>query len=94
MIITAFFLLLRPGEYTDSVSDAAPFMLVDVQLFVSTRRLDVSSAPDAELHLARAVMLTFTKQKNGVQNKVLRMGLSRDLMVYVVKDVTRQVFHL
>ena len=61
MIITAFFFLLRPDEYTDSVSDATPFTLGGVQLFVGTTRLDIVNAPDSELHLARAVMLTFTK---------------------------------
>ena len=64
MIITDFFLLLRPGEYTDSVSDTTPFTLRDIRLFVGTRRLDISNAPDAELHLAQAVLLTFTTQKN------------------------------
>ena len=56
--------------------------------------MDTSSAPDAELHLAQAVMLTFTKQKNGVENEVLRMDLSGDPMVCVVKAVTRRVCHL
>ena len=72
MIITAFFFLLCPGEYTDSVSDATPFTLGEVQLFVGTTLLDIVNAPDSELHLARAVMLTFIKQKNGVKNEILR----------------------
>ena len=94
MIITAFFLLLRPGEYTDSMSDATPFTLGDVQLFVGITQLDISSVLDSELHLARAVMLTFTKQKNGVENGVLHMGLSGDPMVCVVKAVPQRVCHL
>jgi hypothetical protein len=94
MIIIAFFFLLRPGEYTDSKSDTTPFTLGDVQLFLGPRRLDLATASDAELSLARAVSLTFTTQKNGVENEVIKMGLSGDLRVCVVKAVTRRVCHL
>ena len=94
MIIMAFFFLLRPREYTDSVLDATPFTLGDVHLFVGTTRLDIINAPDSENHLARAVMLTFTKQKNGVKNKVLRMGLSGNPLVCAVKALTLRVCHL
>jgi hypothetical protein len=94
IIIIAFFFLLRPGEYTDSKSDTTPFTLGDVQLFLGPRRLDLATASDAELSLARAVSLTFTTQKNGVENEVIKMGLSGDLRVCVVKAVTRRVCHL
>ena len=94
MIIIAFFFLLRPGEYTDSKSDTTPFTLGDVQLFLGPRRLDLATASDAELSLARAVSLTFTTQKNGVENEVIKMGLSGDLRVCVVRAVTRRVCHL
>ena len=94
MIIIAFFFLLRPGEYTDSKSDTTPFTLGDVQLFVGLRRLNLATASDAELQLARAVSLTFTTQKNGVENEVIKLGLSRDPRVCAVKAVTRRVCHL
>ena len=94
MIIIAFFFLLRPGEYTDSKSDTTPFTLGDVQLFVGPRRLNLATASDAELQLARAVSLTFTTQKNGVENEVIKLGLSRDPRVCAVKAVTRRVCHL
>ena len=94
MIIIAFFFLLRPGEYTDSKSDTTPFTLADVQLFVGIRRLDLLTASDAELGLARAVSLTFTTQKNGVENEVIKMGLSGDPRVCAVKAVVRRVVDL
>ena len=94
MIIVAFFFLLRPGEYTDSASDTTPFTLGDVQLFVGVRRLNLATASDAELYLARSVSLTFTTQKNGVENEVIKLGLSGDPRVCAVKAVTRRVCHL
>ncbi len=39
MIAIAFFFLLRPGEYTGSNSESAPFRLADVQLFQGPVRL-------------------------------------------------------
>jgi hypothetical protein len=37
MIPLAFFILLRPGEYTGTNSDTSPFRFCDVQLFVGGR---------------------------------------------------------
>ena len=81
-------------KYTDSVSDTTPFTLCNVQLFVATRRFDISSAPDAELHLTQLVLLAFTIQKNRVENKLIQVGLSRDPRVYVVTAVTYRVYDL
>lgn len=94
MIIIAFFFLLRPGEYTDSNSDTTPFTLGDVQLAIGTRRLPLNSSSDAELDQARTASLTFTTQKNGVENEVIRHFLSGDPYVCAVKAIMRRVKHL
>ena len=94
MIIIAFFFLLRPGEYTDSKSETTPFTLGDVQLAIGCRRLCLATSPDAVLDQARSVSLTFTTQKNGVENEVIRMGLSGDPYLCCVKAVKRRVCHL
>jgi hypothetical protein len=94
MIIIAFFFLLRPGEYTDAPSDTTPFTLGDVQLAIGDRRLPLDTASDAELNQARTASLTFTTQKNGVENEVIRHFLSGDPYICAVKAIKRRVCHL
>ena len=94
MIIIAFFFLLRPGEYTDANSDTTPFTLGDVQLSIGDRRLPLATATDAILNQARTASLTFTTQKNGVENEVIRHFLSGDPYICAVKAVIRRVCHL
>ena len=94
MIIIAFFFLLRPGEYTDTPSDTTPFTLGDVQLAIGDRRLPLDTATDAELEQARTASLTFTTQKNGVENEVIRHFLSGDPYICAVKAIKRRVSHL
>ena len=74
MIFLAFFYLLRPGEYTDAPSDTVPFTFNDVTLAISEIRLDLLTASDEQLLAASTGSLTFTKQKNGVENEVIRLG--------------------
>ena len=71
MIIIGFFYLLRPGEYTNSPSDTTPFAMQDVQLAIGPRRLDLWHSPASELNQALQASLTFTTQKNGVENEVI-----------------------
>ena len=94
MIIIAFFFLLRPGEYTDSSSDTTPFTLEDVQLFVGTTRLNLWTAPECQLLLARFGSLTFTEQKNGVRGEVIGLGCSGDPYLCPVKALVRRVLYL
>ena len=94
MIIIAFFFLLRPGEYTDSASDTTPFTLGDVQMFIADRRLDLAADSDATILQARSASLTFTTQKNGVENEVIRLGLSGHNYLCLVRAVGRRVCHL
>ena len=94
MIIIAFFYLLRPGEYTDSPSDTTPFTLGDVQLFVGPTRLNLDTATDEELLQARSASLTFTTQKNGIPNEVIKLGRSGDPFCCPTLALARRVIHL
>lgn len=95
MIIIAFFFLLRPGEYTDTAtSDTTPFALNDVQLTVGDMRLNLQLASDAELLCATSGSLTFTTQKNGIPNEVIRLGRSGDPFICPVAAIARRVIHL
>ena len=94
MIIIAFFFLLRPGEYTDSPSDSTPFAFADVQLFLGTIRLDLASSTEAQLLTATSAALTFTTQKNGVENEVIKLGRSGDPFLCPTLAVARRVLHL
>jgi hypothetical protein len=90
MILLAFFLLLRPGEYTGSPSNTSPFTLADVQLFAGRRRLNISSCPEADFSLATFCTLTFTDQKNGVKGEVIGLGASGDPSFCPVKSMIRR----
>ena len=68
MIIIAFYFLLRPGEYTGTSIDDAPFLLEDVGLYVGRDQLDLFTAPIGRLQSATSASLTFTDKKNGNQN--------------------------
>ncbi len=94
MICIAFFFFLRPGEYSISASDSSPFQLEDVQLFRGTTRLNLSSAPDAEISTATFASLTFKNQKNGVRGEVIGQGCSGNLLLCPVKSIARRVLHL
>ena len=94
MIIIAFFFLLRPGEYTNASSDTTPFTLDNVQLTIGDRRLTLDTASEAELDQARTASLTFTTQKNGVENKVIQHFLSENPYICAVKAIKLRVLHL
>ena len=94
MIIIAFFFLLRPGEYTDSPSDTTPFTLGDVQLFIGPTRINLDTATDGEILMARSASLTFTTQKNGVPNEVIKLGRSGDPYCCPTLAIIRRVLHL
>ena len=69
MIIIAFLFLLRPGEYTGTESDSAPFCLSDVTFSVGRTVFDTATATDNELSAATFVILIFSTQKNGVRGE-------------------------
>ena len=94
MIVVAFFFLLRPGEYTDSPSETTPFSFADVQLFLGPTRLNLRLSTDAQLLAASSAALTFTTQKNGVENEVIRLGRSGDPFLCPTLAIARRVIHL
>ena len=63
MVISAFFFLLRPGEYKGTKSDSSPFRLSDVTFSVSRTVFDTKTATDNDLAAATFVILNFTTQK-------------------------------
>jgi hypothetical protein len=78
MITIAFFLLLRPGEYTGTVSDDAAFKIQDVGLYIQGRKLNLFTAADAEVKSTTSTSYTSTTQKNGDRNDKLVQDLTRD----------------
>ena len=94
MIALAFFFLLRPGEYTATISDTTPFQVGDVQLFVGLHRLNLETASDAELLAATFGSLTFTTQKNGVRGEVIGLARSGNPDLCPVLTLARRIIHL
>jgi hypothetical protein len=94
MIALAFFFLLRPGEYTATPSETTPFAFRDVALFHGMRRLNLSTATDAELLSATFSTLEFTTQKNGVRGEVIGLGRSGHTNLCPVLSLARRIIHL
>lgn len=94
MIALAFFFLLRPGEYTSTHSESAPFRLCDTQLFLGLRSLDLTTASDDDLRRATFVSLTFTTQKNAVRGEVIGLARSGNPELCPVLCVVRRILHL
>jgi hypothetical protein len=90
----AFFFLLRPGEYTLNATDAHPFTLADVRLWVGPKRIDPLTAPFELLRTATFVALVFTVQKNAVRGEVVGHGCSGHLQACPVKSIVRRIEHL
>ena len=94
MICLAFFFLLRPGEYTGTVTSSQPSQLQDVRFFLGN--LALSTFTDAPQHLLTATFVTleFTTQKNGVRGEVIGLGRSGDPSFCPVLAAARRVIHL
>ncbi len=92
MIILAFILLLRPGEYTDN--NKTPFCLNNVQLFIGPCNLNMQTSSSAELAQAHFRSLTFTDQKNDVHGKVIGQALTGNSFICPVKALVRCVLSL
>ena len=69
LIIIAFFFLLRPGEYTGTKYDSAPFCLLDLTFSFDRMVFNTATATDNELAATTFVILIFTTQKNGVRGE-------------------------
>jgi len=94
MIGLAFLFLLWPGEYTHSPSDSTPFEFRDVQLFRGQQRLNLVTAPNAEILTATFSSLTFRNQKNEVKGEVAGLGHSGDPYLSPTKILARCIIHL
>jgi hypothetical protein len=93
MIVIAFFFLLRPGEYTGTTNDDAPFRLEDVHLYIGARKLDSNTASLAEFDAASSVSYRFTSQKNGIRDEKLVQGRSGSGLCCPVKATVRRIKH-
>lgn len=94
MLCLAFFFLLRPGEYTGTVSDTQPFLLQDLTLYLGTQRLSPMTAPLEHIRAATFVTLEFTTQKNAVRGEVIGLARSGDPYFCPVTAAARRVTHL
>jgi hypothetical protein len=94
MICLAFFFLLRPGEYTGTVTITQPFACRDVSFFLGDHRLDKATATADQLYSATFVTLEFTTQKNGVRGEVIGLGRSGDPSFCPVLAAARRIIHL
>jgi hypothetical protein len=94
MICLAFFFLLRPGEYTGTVSETQPFHLADVRFTLGHLPLSTATATPDQLLTATFVTLEFTTQKNSVRGEVIGLGRSGDPHFCPVRAAARRVLHL
>ena len=94
MIIIGFLFLLRPGEYTENLSESTPFRLVDVQLFIGQTRLINLEVPIQQLQQAQFATLEFTDQKNGVRGEIIGLGRSGDPYLCPVLSIICRVLYL
>lgn len=94
MIWVGFFFLCRPGEYTAAAEGSRPFRFCDVDLFLGARRLDLRTAPEADLLTATSTGLTFTMQKNCRPGEVVAQTASGDAHACCVRSIARQIIHL
>ena len=93
-IITAFFFLLRPGEYTGTKSDSSLFRLSDVTFSVGHTVFNTSTSTDNDLATATFVILTFSTQKNGVRGKKIGHGATGEPLLFPKEALHRRVMHL
>lgn len=93
MVCIAFYFCLRPGEYTGTTNDDAPFLLQDVGFYIGPRKLDNATAFDWEILAATAVTLMFTTQKNMHRNENIAHGLSGATLCCPVRATARQFLY-
>ena len=80
MICLGFFFLCRPGEHTFTQNNT-PFKLEDVTLYRGGTAYTYEHCNPKEFDNAVSVALTFTTQKNGVKNEIIRNGMTGDMVV-------------
>jgi hypothetical protein len=94
MIAIAFFLLLRPGEYTAPGGDSTPFRLQDVNLTIGYHVYNGTTIPLELLQAVSFVTYTITDQKNGVKGESVGLSRSGNAALCLVESTTRRIEHL
>ena len=94
MIYIGFFFLCRPGEYTAASEGSRPFRYCDVRAYIGQRRLDIDTAPAADLRASTFTTLTFTNQKNCVPGEVVGQSRSGSSTACPVVCIIECVLHL
>ena len=94
MIITAFFFLLLPGEYTGTKSDITPFCLSDVTFSVGRTVFYIFITTDSELDAVVFVILVFTTHKNGARGDKIGHGSTGDPLLCPKESLRRRVDHI
>jgi hypothetical protein len=92
MICLGFFFLCRPGEHT-LTTDNTPFKLEDVTLYRGGTQYTYEQCHPVEFDNATSVTLTFTTQKNGVKNEIIRNGMTGDPFVCPVRAAARRLHY-
>ena len=94
MIIIEFFFLLRPGDYTGTKSDSAPFSLSNVTFIVGRTVFDTATATNNKLAAATFVILIFTTHKNGVRGEQIGHGAIGDPLIRPKEALRRRATYL
>jgi hypothetical protein len=79
MVVSAFYYLLRPGEYTGTATDDAAFRLQELQLFIGNRFVDPCVVPISDMEAATSASLVFTQQKSGVMSFICASVINHDI---------------
>ena len=85
MIIIAFFLLMRPGDYTVKKSDISPFLLSYKTFSVVRMVFDTATATDNEL--------AATTHKNGMRGEKIGHGATVDPLFFPKEALRCRVAH-
>lgn len=93
LIATAYFFLMRPGEYCNA-PEAHPFRFQDVSFAVGTRLLNSRTSPEASLLAADSVVITYNDQKNANRGEKVGQGRSGDPNLCPVIAAARLIIHL
>lgn len=95
MLIVAYFFLMWPGKYCSGTGDSHhPFRLQDIQLYIGGYKINLQSAPPAELMAATYGLVTFTTQKNCVAGETIGHAKSGSPLFCPVRALARCILHL
>ena len=93
LIWTAFFYLLRPGEYCHT-ADNSPLCGANITLSINNQRLNIFSCPTDDLFRATSSAITFDTQKNRQRGEVIAHGLSGHAIACPTRALARIVLNM